>query len=65
MSDDRRFLQILDALGIRYTTPGPLLAALPRLGRMSRSEALGHLEKLRGFISTEEYTEARRAIEEE
>lgn len=64
VSDDRRFLQILEALGIPYTTPGPLIAALSRMGKMPRKEALGHLDKLGAFISEEEYSEARRAIEE-
>lgn len=64
VSDDRRFLQILEALGIRYTTPGPLIAALSKMGKMARKEALEHLEKLRAFISEEEYFEAKRAIGE-
>jgi len=64
VSDDRRFLQILEALGIRYTTPGPLIAALSRMGKMPRKEALVHLDKLGAFISEEEYSEAKRAIEE-
>ena len=64
VSDDRRFVQILEALGIRYTTPGPLIAALVTMGKMPRKEALVHLEKLRAFISEEEYTEAKRTIDE-
>ena len=65
VSDDRRFLHILEALGIRYTAPGPLIAAMFRLGMMPRKEAVGHLEKLGAFISEEEYSESKRAIEEE
>jgi len=64
VSDDRRFLQILEALEIRYTTPGPLIAALSRAGKMPRKEAIEYLEKLAAFISEEEYSEARRAIDE-
>ncbi len=64
VSDDRRFLQILEALGIRYTTPGPLIAALSTMGKVPRKEALDHLEKLAAFISEDEYSEAKRAIEE-
>lgn len=63
-SDDRRFLQILEALGIRYTTPGVLIATLSKAGRITRKEALEHLEKLRALISDEEYSDAKRAIEE-
>src|SRR5438128_4516683 len=65
VSDDRRFLQILEALGIRYTAPGPLIAAMFRLGMIPRTEALRHVEKLGAFISEEEHSEAKRAIEEE
>src|SRR3990170_8170997 len=50
VSDDRRFLQILDALGIAYATPGPLIAALCRMGKTPREEALEYLEKLAAFI---------------
>ena len=64
VSDDRRFLQILEALGIRYTTPGPLIGALFRMGRLPRKEALEDLERLAAFISEDEYFEAKRAIEE-
>ena len=64
VSDDRRFLQILEVLGIRYTTPGPLIAALSRMGKIPRKEALDHLERLAAFISEDEYSEATRAIEE-
>lgn len=64
VSDDRRFLQILEAVGIPYTTPGLLIAALSRMGKLPREEALVHLEKLEAFISEEEYSEAKRAIDE-
>ena len=64
VSDDRRFLQIREAIGIPYTTPGLLIAALSRMGKLLRKEALVHLEKLEAFISVEEYSEAKRAIEE-
>lgn len=64
VSDDRRFVQILDALGIAYATPGPLLAALCRMGKVQRKEAFELLEKLAAFISEDEYSEAKRAIEE-
>jgi len=64
VSDDRRFLQILEALGIPYSTPGLLLAALSKMGKISRKEALEHLGKLEALISEEEYSEAKRAVEE-
>ncbi len=64
VSDDRRFLQILEALGVPYSTPGLLLAALSKMHKISRNEALEHLGKLEAFISEEEYSEAKRAVEE-
>ena len=44
--------------------PGLLLAALSKMGKISRKEALEHLGKLEAFISEEEYSEAKRAVEE-
>ena len=43
--------------------PGPLIAALSRMGKLPRQEAPVHLDKVGAFISEEGYSEARRAIE--
>jgi len=63
VSDDRRFLHLLEALGVPYATPSSLIAALVRTKKLSSRDGLRFLERLAGSISEEEYVEARRAIE--
>lgn len=63
VSDDRRFLRIVEGLGVPFTTPSALLVALVRRGNATRAEGLALLERLALFISDEEYVEARRAME--
>jgi len=64
VSDDRRFLQMLEALAIPFATPSSLIVALAGRGLLRRAEALARLDALAEFISEEEYLEARRALEE-
>lgn len=64
VSDDRRFLQILQALGIPFGTTSSLIAALAKRGRIKKREAMDSLEKLRTLIGDEQYSEARETIEE-
>jgi len=64
VSDDRRFVHLLEALGVPYATPSSLIAALVRTKKLSGRDGLGYLDRLAGSISEEEYVEARRAIEE-
>jgi hypothetical protein len=54
-SDDSKFAELLEELGIPCMTPGSLLVYLLRNKRVSRKEALRHMERLRAFISSEEY----------
>lgn len=63
VSDDRRFLQFLESLGIPFATPSALIVSLVRLGHASEEEALEMLDKIGGLISQDEYLEARRALE--
>jgi hypothetical protein len=49
---------------LAYATPGPLIAALCRMGKVQRKEAFEVLEKLAAFISEDEDSEAKRTIEE-
>lgn len=63
VSDDRRFLRVVEGLDIPFTTPSALLVALVLRGSATRKEGLALLEKLAAFISDEEYLEARRAME--
>jgi len=56
---------LLESLGIAYvTTPAPLIC-LMRQKRISLSETLQHLEKIRAFISSEEYLISLEALRPE
>ena len=63
VSDDRRFLQFLEGLGVPFATPAALIVALVRGRGIGPREGLALLDKLAGLISEEEYAEARRALE--
>jgi len=65
VSDDRRFLQILQALDIPYATSSSLIVALAKRSRITKREALNYLEKLAEYISEEQHTAAKAAIEGE
>lgn len=65
VSDDRRFLQFLEGLGIPYATPAALIVALVRRKRVPVGEGLALLDKMTGLISEDESLEARRALEVE
>jgi len=64
VSDDRRFLHVLEALDIPFATSSSLIVALAKRGRMKREDALMYLQKLAEYISEEQYAEARAAVEE-
>lgn len=64
VSDDSRFLHILEGLGVRYATPSALLVLLRRTGALPGDETRAKLDALAPFISEEEYLEAQRALEE-
>jgi len=54
-SDDQRFLDLIDSLGIPFTTPTSLLLYLWKAGKISKRKTRGYLEKMRELISLEEY----------
>lgn len=54
-SDDQRFLDLIDGLGIPFTTPTSLLLYLWKTGKVSRQETRKYLEKMKELISSEEY----------
>lgn len=64
VSDDRRFIQVLAALGLPHATSSSLLVALAKQARMSREEASRCLEKLKEHISEAQYAAAKAALEE-
>jgi hypothetical protein len=65
VSDDRRFLNVLQTLRIPFATSSSLIVALAKRDRIERGEALGYLEKLAEYISEEQYAAARAAIQAE
>ena len=64
VTDDRRFLKVLQALDIPFATSSSLIVALAKRGRLKREEALTYLQKLAEYISEEQHAEARAVIEE-
>ncbi len=54
-SDDSRFIDLIEGLGIPYVTPGTLLIYLWKIKAVSKEETRRRLDKLREFISSEEY----------
>ncbi len=61
-SDDRRFLQTLDALRIPYVTSSSLLVLMVRMKHINARQALVDLERLAEFIGENEYLLARNAL---
>jgi hypothetical protein len=55
VSDDRKFLKKLDKMRIPYLTPSSLILYLFYKRILSREDALAQIEKLRKYISDEEY----------
>lgn len=64
VSDDARFLRLLDGLGVPFATPTALMVGLVAAGKMTQREGLNSLDKLAGLVSEAEYLEARRALQE-
>ena len=63
-SDDRRFLQTLDALRIPYVTSSSLMVLMVRMKHIDARQALVYLERLAEFIGENEYLLARNALED-
>jgi hypothetical protein len=54
-SGDQKFLDLIAALNVPFTTPSGLLIYAWKMGKVSGGECLKLLEKLRPMISEEEY----------
>lgn len=54
-SDDRRFLKKLEVGNIPFLTPAACMIYLYRTGNVKKSDVVNILEKIRPFISSEEY----------
>ena len=63
VSDDRRFLTLLTARGLRFLTPADLLVVLARQGILAKEEAKKALERLRPMIRASAFWEAREELE--
>ncbi len=55
VSDDSRFLDLAEGLGIPYLTPGALVIYLWKNKAASKQDARRYLDKIRELISPEEY----------
>jgi hypothetical protein len=62
-SDDRRFLNIMDALDVPYMTPSALILYLFYQKALNREEAKIYINNLKEMISEEEYYLAIREVE--
>jgi predicted nucleic acid-binding protein len=62
VSDDQKFLDLIDSLGIPFLTSSALLLYLYKKGIISGEDARKSMEKLRPMISNEEYFTAMDAI---
>ncbi len=62
-SDDRKFLKVLQAVGAPHATPAVLLCLLAMQKHISAAEGRKHLEKLKAYISGDEYAVARLKLE--
>jgi rRNA-processing protein FCF1 len=63
LSDDKRFVRRLRALGVPYITPGVCLVMLLKQGKINLRVALENLELLSHFISSDEYNTVKWALE--
>ncbi|MCL5236396.1 MAG: hypothetical protein M1353_00920 [Nitrospirae bacterium] len=63
-SDDRKFLKKLDTAGIPYLTPAVCVVYLYKVMDIKKSEALAMIERLRPFISKDEYVISKFYMEE-
>jgi len=54
-SDDQKFLDLVDGLGIPSVTPAALLLYLWKSGKASKHETRKYVERMRELISLEEY----------
>jgi len=63
LSDDKRFVRRLRALGIPYLTPAVCIVLLLKQLKINLPDALIKLESLRPFISSDEYNTVKWALD--
>jgi len=62
-SDDRKFLKIIDALGIPYLTPTALIVYLFNKKVLTKENTIDYLNNIKDIVSDEEYYLARKEVE--
>jgi len=63
LSDDKRFVRGLRALGVPYITPAICIVLLLKQGKINLPDALEKLELLSPFISSDEYNTVKWALD--
>jgi len=56
VSDDQKFLELVDSVGIPFITPAALIVYLYRMHKLSLAEAHKYIDKIKHMISDEEYS---------
>ncbi len=56
VSDDQKFLELVDSVGIPFLTPGALIVYLYKVKKISLEEARKCVDKIQHMISDEEYS---------
>lgn len=64
-SDDSRFIDLIEGLGIPCMTPSTIIIYLWKTKAVSKQETRQCLDKIRGFISSEEYLASVQELTEE
>ena len=58
ISDDRRFLNLLEREGINFIIPTDLIAILAKTNRIKQEDAIRGLNKIRWMVTESSYIEA-------
>lgn len=62
LSDDRTFLRVLKAKEIPFIVPSEIITRFVEIKAVSREEGLGYLNRLKPYITRENYLAAKRVI---
>lgn len=62
ISDDRKFLSILEIEGIQFIIPTDIIAMLAINGKISKDEAIEALDKIRNLVREDNYHSSKEMI---
>lgn len=62
VSDDKHFIQHLIEQRIPFFVPSHIIILLKKQGKITKSQALGHLDKMSAFISESQYKTAKQML---